>query len=116
MLPWHQYILGLLFVVAGAFHFQKPKLYLKIMPSYLPWPSTLVAVSGITEMIAGFLLLNPETQTIGAWGIILQLIAFLPVHIHMLQHKEASLKLPKWVLLLRIPLQFGLVYWAYQYI
>ena len=115
MLPWHQYIFGLIFIVAGAFHFQKPALYKKIIPPYLPAHSSLVAISGITEMIAGFLLLNPETQTIGAWGIIAQLIAFIPVHVYMLQNKKASLKLPKWVLIVRIPLQFALMYWAFQY-
>ena len=31
MLPWHQYLLGLLFVIAGFLHFQKPKIYLKII-------------------------------------------------------------------------------------
>ena len=116
MLPWHQYVLGLIFIVAGVFHFQKPKLYKRVIPPYLPSPSTLVVVSGLTEMIAGFLLLNPETQVYGAWGIIIQLILFIPVHIYMLQNKKASMKLPKWVLILRLPLQFALIYWASLYI
>jgi uncharacterized membrane protein len=115
MLPWHQYILGLIFILAGAFHFQKPKLYKRIIPPYLPSPNTLVVISGITEMIAGFLLLNPETQEIGAWGIIAMLIAFIPVHIYMLQDKKASMKLPKWLLILRLPLQFAIMYWAFLY-
>lgn len=115
MLPWHQYLLGVLFIVAGAFHFQKPKLYQRIIPPYLPSPATLVVVSGITEMIAGFLLLNPETQSIGAWAIFAQLVVFIPVHIFMLQNQKAAMKLPKWVLILRLPLQFGLMYWAYLY-
>ena len=33
-----------------------------------------------------------------------------------MQEKEASLQLPKWFLVLRIPLQFGMMYWASQYI
>ncbi|MAZ72969.1 MAG: hypothetical protein CMC70_07455 [Flavobacteriaceae bacterium] len=115
MLPWHQYLLGVLFIIAGMFHFQKPKMYKHIIPPYLPAPSTLVAVSGITEMIAGFLLLNPETQTIAAWSIIAMLVAFIPVHIYMLQNEKAAMKLPKWILILRLPLQFVLMYWAYLY-
>ncbi|MFT4674116.1 MAG: putative membrane protein [Saprospiraceae bacterium] len=116
MLPWHQYLLGLMFVIAGANHFRTPNIYERIMPPYIPSPSFMVLLSGITEMVAGFLVLNPQTQILGAWSIIAQLVVFLSVHIHMLQNKEASLKLPKWVLILRIPLQFGMMYWAYQYV
>ena len=70
MLPWHQYLLGLLFVIAGANHFRTPKIYERIMPLYIPSPSFMVLLSGITEMITGFLLLNPQTQTLGVWCII----------------------------------------------
>jgi len=116
MFPWHQYIMGLLYIVAGVFHFWKPNLYLKIMPPYLPTHGTLVQLSGIAEMVFALMLLNAETQTIAAWAIIAMLVVFLTVHVHMLQNEEASLKLPKWVLILRIPLQFGLMFWAYQYV
>ena len=116
MIEWHQYLLGFIFVIAGFFHFQKPQLYLKIMPPYLPAHSSLVLISGALEMILGLMLLNPRTQGLAAWGIIGLLLLFFTVHIHMLRNPEASLNLPKWVLLLRIPLQFGLMYWVYQYV
>jgi uncharacterized membrane protein len=115
MLPWHQYIIGALFVVAGANHFRQPKVYERIMPPYIPAKQTLVMLTGIAEMIFGFMILTPQSQTIAVWGIIILLILFLPVHVYMLQNKEASMKLPQWVLILRIPLQFGLMFWAYQY-
>ncbi len=116
MLPWHQYLFGLIFIIAGANHFRTPKIYERIMPPYIPQRKLMVLLSGIAEMLAGFLLLNPSTQSIGAWGIILMLIVFLTVHFYMLQNEKASMKLPKWLLILRIPLQFGLIFWAYQYI
>jgi len=115
MLAWHHYLFGLLFILAGANHFRKPKLYLRIMPPYLPMHSTMVQLSGIAEMVFGFMILNPETQKLGAWAIIGLLILFIPIHIYMLQNEKASMKLPKWVLILRIPLQFGIIYWAYLY-
>ena len=46
MLPWHQYLLGLLFVIAGANHFRTPKIYERIMPLYIPSPSFMVLLSG----------------------------------------------------------------------
>ena len=115
MLPWHQYLMGVLYVLAGMNHFRKPKLYERIIPPYLPAHSTLVMLSGVAEMILGFMVMNKNTQEGAAWGIIIMLIAFIPVHIYMLRNKEATMKLPKWMLILRLPLQFGLMYWAYLY-
>ena len=86
------------------------------MPPYIPAHKSMVLLSGIIEMILGFMILNPKTQVIAGWGIIVLMVLFLPVHIYMLQEKKASLRLPKWVLILRIPLQFLLMYWAYMYV
>ena len=115
MLPWHQYLLGVLFVLAGMNHFRKPKLYERIMPPYIPAHSTMVMVSGLVEMGLGFMLMNKNTQAGAAWGIIALLIVFIPIHIYMLQNEKAAMKLPKWALILRLPLQLGLMYWAFLY-
>ncbi|WP_313114577.1 DoxX family protein [Aequorivita sediminis] len=115
MLPWHQYLMGVLLVLAGMNHFRKPKLYERIMPPYIPAHSTMVMLSGVAEMLLGFMLMNQNSQEMAAWGIIILLIAFIPVHIYMLQDKKASMKLPKWALIVRFPLQLGLIYWAYLY-
>ena len=69
MLPWHQYLIGALFVLAGANHFRKPKIYERIMPPYIKAIPTMVLLSGIVEMILGFMILTPESQAIAAWGI-----------------------------------------------
>jgi len=114
--PWHQYVMGFMYLVAGFMHFRATPLYVKIMPPYLPSAKSLVLLSGIVEMVLGLLVLNPNTKTFAAWAIIAMLIAFIPVHVYMLQNKEASLKLPKWLLILRFPIQLGLIYWAYQYV
>lgn len=115
MLPWHQYLMGVLLVLAGMNHFRKPKIYERIIPPYIPAPSAMVMVSGVAEMILGFMLMNKNTQDVAAWGIIVMLIAFIPVHIYMLQDEKAAMKVPKWLLIFRLPLQFGLMYWAYLY-
>lgn len=115
MIPWHQYVLGIIFILAGMNHFRKPKLYEKVIPPYIPAHSTVVMLSGIAEMVLGFMLMNKNAQEGAAWGIIIAMILFIPVHIYMLQNKKAGLKLPKWLLILRIPLQFGIIFWAYLY-
>lgn len=115
ILPWHQYVMAVIYILAGINHFRSPKMYEHIMPPYIPAPSSMVVLSGVFEMVFGLMLLNPETQSIAAWGIILMLLVFFTVHIHMLTHERASMKLPRWVLIARIPLQFLLIYWAFLY-
>lgn len=115
MLPWHQYVLGILLVLAGMNHFRTPKLYERIVPPYIPAAGMVVIFSGILEMVLGFMLMNKNTQSEAAWGIIIMLILFIPAHIFMLQNKKASLKLPQWALILRLPLQLALMYWAFLY-
>ncbi len=109
------YTMASLYIVAGLFHFVKPRMYEGIIPPYLPSPRALVLISGFFEVAFGVGLLFEETRELSAWGIILMLLTFLPAHIYMLQ-SEKFRKIPRWALWLRIPLQFLLMYWAYQFI
>ena len=115
LLPWHQYLMAILYILAGMNHFRKPKLYERIMPNYIPAKTTMVTVTGALEMVFGLMLLIPENQNIAAWGIIILLVSFFSVHFYMLRDEKAALGLPRWVLLSRIPLQFFLIWWAFQY-
>ena len=54
-----------LYVLAGIMHFVKPKMYMRIMPRYLPNHKTLVLLSGLAEIILGTALLFKETK---AWA------------------------------------------------
>lgn len=113
--PWHLYLMASIYILAGLNHFRKPKMYVKIIPPYFPNPKLLNILSGLAEIIFGLLLCLPAYSHFGAYGIILLLIAFFTVHIYMLQDKKASFGLPRWILILRLPLQLLLIYWAYLY-
>lgn len=105
-----------LYIVAGLMHFILPKIYLRIMPRYLPKPLLLVYLSGLAEIVLGIAACFRTTQYWALSGIILMLLIFLLVHIHMLSGPKAAAGFPKWLLLLRIPVQFLLMYWAYMYL
>lgn len=105
-----------IYILAGMMHFIRPKIYLRIMPRYLPNPKALVFMSGVAEILLGIGLLFSSTKVIALYGIIAMLTVFLLVHWYMLTNKKASMGLPRWALILRIPLQFGLMFWAYSYI
>ncbi|MDO7173769.1 hypothetical protein [Mariniflexile sp. AS56] len=114
--PWHLYAMAALYMVAGINHFIKPKIYLRIMPLYLPNHKLLVALSGIAELFLGIMVCVPLVKNIALIFIMIMLLVFLLVHFYMLSSKKASAGLPKWLLLSRIPMQFILMYWAYSYL
>jgi uncharacterized membrane protein len=113
--PWHLYLLAGLFIVAGLNHFRNPRLYLKITPSYIPFPNIVNYIVGFLEIFFGILLLFSDYTKLAAWLIIILLIAIFPANLNMYQNEEVSLGLPKWVRFLRLPLQFALIIWTYQY-
>ena len=115
-LPWHLYLMAFAYILAGIMHFIKPKMYMRIMPRYLPGHYTLVLLSGIAEIGLGLGVLLPQTRAIAIYGIIAMLLIFLLVHFYMLSGEKASAGIPKWILMARIPLQFVLIYWAYNYL
>lgn len=115
-MEWDLILMSILYVFAGAMHFIKPKAYVKIIPKFLPKRRMLNLLAGTFEIIAGIGLLFPKTQSISAIIIILMLIVFLIVHFNMLRAEKFALGVPKWILILRIPIQFILIWWAYLYI
>lgn len=114
--PWHLYAMAAMYVFAGLMHFIKPKIYMRIMPGYLPNHKLLVYLSGLAEILLGIGLCFSITRTFAIYVIILMLAIFLLVHFYMLSGEKASAGIPKWLLILRIPLQFFLMNWAYFYL
>ncbi|MCG6166574.1 DoxX family protein [Leptospira sp. FAT2] len=108
------YTMAVLYIFAGVMHFVLPKFYLRIMPPYVPYPKFVVYFSGVVEIALGGMLLFPETRQIGAWGVILLLIAVFPANLYHYQSRRKT-DPPKWALLLRLPIQLLLIYWAYTF-
>lgn len=116
MISWHQYLLGILLVLAGMNHFRKPTLYERVIPPRFPAASTLILITGIVEMILGFMLLNVRTQQYAAWGIIFLLINYFIIHVYVLMNRKTFPKLPKWTLFLSMPIHLFLIIWAVNYL
>lgn len=108
--------MAITYIGAGIMHFINPKMYMRILPEYLPGHKFLVNLSGLAEIVLGIALFFSMTKDVAIYCIIVMLAFFLPSHIHMLVDKKASMGLPKWMLIWRIPLQFVLMYWAFWYL
>ena len=109
------YIIGLLFIVAGALHFIKPRMYEQIVPPYLPAHRELVAISGLFEMLGGAGLFVPKTRVFAGLGLIALLIAVFPANLYMAtdagKFRDVA---PAWTLYARLPLQLALIWWIYR--
>jgi uncharacterized membrane protein len=103
------------YIAAGINHFRIPAFYMGIIPDYLPYHQIINTLAGIFEIAFGLLLIFPKTRAVAAWGIIVLLILFLPVHIAMLnghtQLNGTSVK-PIWAWA-RLFFQPVLILWAY---
>src|SRR3954469_23725207 len=116
MKKYSLYFMAALYATAGVLHFIVPGFYLKIMPDWMPWKILLISLSGIAELLLAVLLIYPATRKIAAWLIIAMLVVFFFV-IHIPQsisyyHNHHPLLL---VTLVRLPIQFLLIAWAYIY-
>lgn len=111
-----RYIIAVLFVLMGILHFVKPLPFVKIIPDILPFKRLLVFVSGVAELAGGIGLLLPGFRPWAAWGLILLLLAVFPANINMAVQAIRKTGWSSWyglMPLLRLPLQFVLIYWIY---
>ncbi len=108
------YVAALIFVFAGVSHFTKERFFIKAMPPYIPYHRAMVLISGVAEIALGLGLLFDATRVYAAWGLILLLIAVFPANIYMATSGRFH-QIPAFALWLRLPLQFLLIWWMYQY-
>jgi uncharacterized membrane protein len=78
-----RFLFASLFIISGILHFTIPEPYLRIMPPVLPWPRTLVFVSGGAELLGGIALLVPRLRSAAGYGLALLLAGVFPANIYM---------------------------------
>ncbi|HEY5823127.1 MAG TPA: DoxX family protein [Cyclobacteriaceae bacterium] len=110
------YIMAGFYAIAGINHFINPSFYLSIMPEWIPWHEFLVYLSGAVEIALGLLLIPLQTRKIASILIIAMLVVFfflihIPMAITFWQESNPLL----WVALVRLPIQFVLIAWAWMY-
>src|ERR1700733_6907680 len=100
------YIMIALYILAGINHFWHPKTYMQIMPPWVPFHQQMVFISGVCEIVFALLLVFPQTRMLGAWCMILLLIAIFPANIQMLLDFYHASNPKLWIAILRLPIQF----------
>ena len=112
-----RYLLAAFMVTAGTLHWLTPDPFVKIVPSFLPYPLALVYISGFFEILGGIGLLVPRVSQLAAWGLVALFIAVFPANINMAVNRIALDGIPDSDLLRwgRLPLQAVLIAWAWWY-
>lgn len=62
LVRWNRAALAVLFVGAGALHFARPELYVRVVPPGFSNPHALVSLSGAAEVARGIGVLLPEVR------------------------------------------------------
>ena len=108
-------MLAVFMVVAGLSHFFADGVYIKIYPSLLPYPATMVYFTGVAEILGGIGLLIPAVSQAAAWGLVLLFIAVYPANINMAVNHIHINHIPdgNWFQAIRLPFQFVLIAWAW---
>lgn len=111
------YLMSILYMAAGTYHFVDPDFYLKLMldfesPEHLP----LVYFSGVLEILLGILLLPENTRNLSVWLIIALLVVFFfAIHIPMTVNFYKTDNPGLLMSIIRLPIQFLLIGWALVY-
>ncbi|QOD60463.1 DoxX family membrane protein [Polaribacter haliotis] len=104
-------VFGVFFCFAGIMHIVKPRIFKNFIPDFLP-KRLVNYIVGIIEFLLGSGLFFSETAKYAAYGIFILLIIFLPIHIWDVTRIRPAIGSKK-IAILRVPLQFLLMYCAY---
>ncbi len=104
-------IFGVFFMFAGVMHIIKPKIFKHFIPNGFP-KKLINYVIGVIEFSLGVGLFFPDTVPYAAAGIFILMIVFLPIHIWDVTRERPAIGSKK-LAIIRVPLQFLLMYCAY---
>lgn len=98
-------------ILAGIAHFVTPTVFYGLIPDFLPKELVNMA-AGVVEIAVGVSVFIPATRQFGTLMILLMMLAFLPLHV-LDVFKETPAVGSFAAALVRLPLQFVLIYWAW---
>ena len=105
------FIFGAFLIYGGINHFLKPEMYFPFFPDFLP-KEILNYLVGILEIAIGFGVFIPQWRKIATVGILIMMLAFLPLHIWDVFRENPAIGSHQ-ASLVRLPIQFVLIAWAW---
>ena len=114
---WHasaRDALAVMLFFTGSAHFTGMRRDLiRMTPPWVPWPSAMVYFTGICEIAGAVGLLVPALSRAAGLCLIIFFLAILPANIHAAKAGITLRGKPATALMLRIPMQFLFIAWAW---
>ena len=107
-------LMAAFYLSAGILHIISPLGFIRIVPSFVPWPAEVVWLTGICEITGAIGLFVPQFQKAAGIGLALYAVCVFPANInHAVNHIDVGV-LPNswWYHAPRLALQPVLVWWA----
>lgn len=104
-------LFGAFMILGGLNHFLTPEIYFPFIPDFLP-REVINYLAGILEIILGIGVFVPKFRPMATLGIFLMMLAFLPLHILDVFKENPAIGSHQ-AALVRLPLQFILILWAW---
>ncbi|WP_213879289.1 DoxX family protein [Pseudomonas sp. dw_358] len=80
-------LLAAVYLIAGFFHLYATAGFVAIVPDWVPWPATVVVVTGICEWLGALGLLLPRTRRLAGIMLALYAICVFPANLkHAFDH------------------------------
>lgn len=105
------FLFGAFMIIGGINHFVKPEMYSPFVPSFLP-NVAINYLAGFVEIVIGFGVFVPRFRSISTLGILILMIVFLPLHIIDVFKEKPAIGSHQ-AALIRLPIQFLLILWAW---
>lgn len=99
---------------AGVLHLTSPQGFIKIVPSFVPWPAAIVWLTGLAEIAGALGLLVPQLRPAAGIGLALYAFCVFPANINHAYNVVDVGGLPNswWYHGPRFALQPVLIWWA----
>ena len=106
-------LFAIFMIYGGVQHFVKPDFYIPFVPSFLPFTAAIIYASGILEILLGIMLIIPKYSKHGAFGILVLMLIFLPIHIWDMFSETPAIGSHQ-AALIRLPVQFLFIFLAWK--
>lgn len=106
--PW---LLAGLLAITGTLHLTRPEPFDALIPPFLPHPRMWTYGSGLAELAVAAAVALPRSRRLGGLAAAALFVAVFPGNVYMAFQPGG---VPRWLALLRLPLQLPLVLWALQ--
>lgn len=73
--------MAIFMIYGGVQHFTNTAFYSPFVPDFLNFKVAIIYISGIVEIAIGLLLLFKKSEGVGALGVFILMLVFLPIHV-----------------------------------